>query len=535
MTNPASNKAPVERWGTRIGVILAVSGSAVGLGNFLRFPGQAVQNGGGAFMIPYFIALLLLGIPIGWAEWTMGRYGGRKGVHSVPGILGVVGRGPVTRYLGVIGLLIPLVIYMYYGVIESWCLRYAWAYLTGGVGLGADPAGYSAASSAVFNHFTGATANGLFHDGIFDPIIIFWLIVFAMNIWLVYRGLSKGIEVFCRWALPAMVICALVVLIRVLSLGTPDPHMPGQSVLGGLGFMWNPDLSKLGDFKTWLAAAGQIFFSLSVGFGVIINYASYLRKRDDVVLSALTASSTNVFFEVVFGGLITVTAAFVFLGASGATGGTFGLGFNTLPIVFEYMGAIGHVTGAIWFFMLFLAAITSSLSLLQPLKAFMMEALGFTRGQAVGLLGFLAALGSVWVLYFSEGLVALDTMDFWIGTALIFVLAAVQIIAFAWIMGIERGLQEAHYGAQMRIPKIFRFIIKFVAPVYLIVVFVGFCIQNLPGYLHGLADNDTARWTLMFIAANFVVLLILTVLAARRWRARGIDIDGHYPPDDEEE
>src|SRR5688500_20181593 len=97
-----------QEWGTRVGVILAVAGSAVGLGNFLRFPGQAAANGGGAFMIPYFTALLFLGIPIGWAEWTMGRYGGRKGFHSSPSIFGVIGRGKVFRYLGIIGVLIPL-------------------------------------------------------------------------------------------------------------------------------------------------------------------------------------------------------------------------------------------------------------------------------------------------------------------------------------------------------------------------------------------------------------------------------------------
>jgi SNF family Na+-dependent transporter len=103
-----------EAWSSRLGVILAVAGSAVGLCNFLRFPGQAVQNGGGAFMIPYFCALLFLGIPIGWAEWTMARYGGRKGFHSCPAIMGVIGRGAWARYAGVLGLLIPLVIYMYY-------------------------------------------------------------------------------------------------------------------------------------------------------------------------------------------------------------------------------------------------------------------------------------------------------------------------------------------------------------------------------------------------------------------------------------
>ena len=109
-----------QEWGTRVGVILAVAGSAVGLGNFLRFPGQAAANGGGAFMIPYFCALLLLGIPIGWAEWTMGRYAGRKGFHSAPAIMGVIGQGAPARYLGSIGVLIPLAVSFYYTYIEAW-------------------------------------------------------------------------------------------------------------------------------------------------------------------------------------------------------------------------------------------------------------------------------------------------------------------------------------------------------------------------------------------------------------------------------
>ena len=114
MTNQTQQSpAPTQQWGSRLGVILAVAGSAVGLGNFLRFPGQAAQNGGGSFMIPYFLALLVLGIPIGWAEWAMGRYGGRKGFHSAPAIMGVVGKGAIARYLGVIGVLIPLGVFFF--------------------------------------------------------------------------------------------------------------------------------------------------------------------------------------------------------------------------------------------------------------------------------------------------------------------------------------------------------------------------------------------------------------------------------------
>jgi SNF family Na+-dependent transporter len=327
-----------QAWGTRVGVILAVAGSAVGLGNFLRFPGQAAANGGGAFMIPYFCALLFLGIPIGWAEWTMGRYGGRKGFHSSPSILGVFGKGGVFRHLGVMGVLIPLAVSFYYTYIEAWCLGYTWQFLTGGIGVDvAAPVTQQSAQAAQFySDFTGREANGVIAGGSIQTFV-FWVITFAVNIWLVFRGISKGIEKFVTWAMPAMAICAVVILIRVLTLGTPDLTVPDQNVVNGLGYMWNPDFSALGNAQTWLAAAGQIFFSLSVGFGVIINYASYLKKKDDVVLSGLTASATNELFEVGFGGLITVTAAFVFLGTAnmiGAVqGGTFGLGFNTLPVV----------------------------------------------------------------------------------------------------------------------------------------------------------------------------------------------------------
>jgi hypothetical protein len=147
----------------------------------------------------------------------------------------------------------------------------------------------------------------------------------------------------------------------------------------------------------------------------------------------------------------------------------------------------------------------------------------------------LTAVGGLWVLYFSQGLVALDTMNFWVGTALIFIIATTQIIVFAWVMGMDRGMAEAHIGAKMRIPKAYRFIIKYVAPVYLLIVFTGFCIQDLPGYLSGLATNDVARYTVYFIGLNLLILLVITGLAVRRWKAAGVDLDGQLPDDTEGE
>src|SRR3990170_1218432 len=433
-----------QEWGTRVGVILAVAGSAVGLGNFLRFPGQAAANGGGAFMIPYFAALLFLGIPIGWAEWTMGRYGGRKGFHSSPSILGVVGRGKAFRYLGIIGVLIPLAVSFYYTYIEAWCLGYAFHYATGGIGI--DPTAsieeQARVSSAFYDNFTGRNEHGVLAGGSYQTFV-FWLLTFVVNIWLIYRGISKGIEKFVSFAMPMMAVLALIVLGFVLTLGTPDPSKPDQNVVNGLGYMWNPNFGALANPQTWLAAAGQIFFSLSVGFGVIINYASYVRKRDDIVLSGLTASATNELFEVGFGGLITITAAYVFLGAAnmiGAVqGGSFGLGFTTLPVVFAHM-PFGNLIGAIFFFMLFLAAITSSISMYQPSLAFFQESLGWTRKNATTLMVTVCVFGSFLVMYFSRDGLFWSTVDDWVGTFLIFTLAMIQIVLFSWVFGRERSL-----------------------------------------------------------------------------------------------
>src|SRR5687768_14048819 len=523
-----------QEWGTRVGVILAVAGSAVGLGNFLRFPGQAAANGGGAFMIPYFVALLLVGIPIGWAEWTMGRYGGRKGFHSAPAIMGVIGKGAPMRYFGSIGVLVPLAVSFYYTYIEAWCIGYAWHYaVNGGVVDAAAPiAEQTQQAAAFYTNFIGSSDNGVLAGGSMQTFV-FWAITFAVNIWLVYRGISKGIEKFVSWAMPAMAVCAIIVLVRVLTLGTPNPDLPEQNVINGLGYMWNPDFSELGDAQTWLAAAGQIFFSLSVGFGVIINYASYMKKKDDVVLSGLTASATNELFEVGFGGLITLTAAFVFLGVSGTTaavaGGTFGLGFNTLPVVFAQMGAFGPFIGATWFFMLFLAAITSSISMYQPSLAFFEESLGWTRQKATTLMVGVCLVGSFLVMYYSKGSVFLGTLDDWVGTFLIFVLAMVQIICFSWIFGIDRGWKEAHQGAHIRIPPIFKFVMKYVAPAYLLVVFLVFTVQNLPNWIRGVANQPLAQGALLLVAAVTVLLLVCTRIGEKRWRNAGMDLDGRTP------
>lgn len=527
-----------EAWNSRLGAILAVAGSAVGLGNFLRFPGQVVkyggEDGGGAFMIAYFISLVFIGIPICWAEWTMGRYGGSKGFNSSPGILNILIKHPGGKYIGILGVIIPVIIYMYYVYIEAWCLGYAVNFLTGGLDLGKDVGAYG----AFWAKFIGAAENGAAIGFGVKEVGIYLILVFALNFFLIYRGLSKGIEWFCRYAMPTLVFLAVIVLIRVLTLGTPFPDKPDQNVVNGLGFMWNPGTiaQNLKNPQLWLAAAGQIFFSLSVGFGVIITYASYLSKEDDVVLSGLTATSANEFCEVALGGMITVPAAFVFLGSAGIIGmGTFDLGFKVLPLVFSQMPAAGQLFGFVFFFLLFLAAVTSSLSMLQPGIAFLEEGLGINRKQSVSLLGLVTAMGCLFVVYFSQDVKALDTLDFWVGTFLIFVLATIQIIIFGWVVGIEKGWKLAHEGAEMRIPNIFKVVIKYVCPLFLLVIFSFWVLMNVfgwdpssgkfqpTGYVldllgspdHAASNVARASVALILIVAAFIAALIAQ--AGKRW------------------
>ncbi len=514
-------------------MILAVAGSAVGLGNFLRFPGQAAENGGGAFMVAYFISFLIIGLPVCWAEWTLGRHGGQRGYNGAPGVFLAAGKKNWMKYFGVIGVIIPLVIYMYYVYIEAWCLGYAVNFLAGNMEFGSKEE-----STAWWETFIGFEQDGGALTGFgMQSVGGFLILVFIINFILIYRGLSKGIEWFCKFAMPLLIFIALIVLVRVLTL-PPDPENQENNVSTGLGYLWNPQKiilmersldadgnpavdekgepqfqesriippKELEDFRAqaeaepekyaikelklgerllnpelWLDAAAQIFFSLSVGFGVIITYASYLRRKDDVVLSGLAATSTNEFCEVALGGLITVTAGIVFLGLSGVAGaGTFDLGFKVLPMVFAQMPA-GQIFGFLFFFLLFLAAVTSSLSMLQPGIAFLEESLSIDRKASVAILGFVTAVGCGFVVFFSKDVKALDHFDFWVGTLLLFVLATIQIIFFGWVMGIEKGFKEAHQGAAIRIPGFFKIIMKYVCPLFLVTIFILFLLVNVLG------------------------------------------------------
>jgi len=506
-----------ERWGSRLGVILAVAGSAVGLGNFLRFPVQAAKNGGGAFIIPYFISLFLLGIPLMWIEWTIGRFGGGFGHGTAPGIFQRLWRkNRFIKYFGVIGIFGPIAIFIYYTYIESWLFAYTFFPLR------VDFSLISTKEEMVsfLNGYRGIVKNQYFSSIL--PAYSFFLITFSLNLLIIYFGVKRGIERVCKIAMPSLFLLALILVIRVLTL--KNQTNPEWSPLNGLGFLWNPYFSSLKDAKVWLSAAGQIFFTLSVGIGVILTYASYLSKDDDVLLSGLTSVSANEFAEVILGGSIVIPAAFVFFGPYGireiANQGAFDLGFITMPLILKSL-PFGKIFEILWFFLLFLAGLTSSISLAQPAVAFLEDEFNFTKNRSVLIFGIVCfLLSNLSILFLSKGVV--DELDFWGGTFSLVVFATVETILFGWIFGIDRAWEEMHSGSDINLPKIYKFIIKYITPLFLIFILLFWTIQYaIPTLLLKNVGRENLPYILMTRIILLILFLSLCILVKISWDKKG--------------
>jgi SNF family Na+-dependent transporter len=447
-------------------LVLAMAGSAVGLGNFLRFPAQASQHGGGAFIIPYLVSFLFMGIPLLWVEWAIGRRGGQFGHHSAPGMFDSMGKQRWLKYVGVFGIFTNLGIAAWYCYVESWTLSYVFHSLVGTF--------RQIAPTDFFPRYLGMREESLLalpHEAVF-----WFVLTLALNVWILSRGIARGIELAAKIGMPLLFLFGVTLAIRGLTLGTDDPGVV-QSPLVGLNFLWNPRPEGLLDPSTWLAAAGQIFFTLSVGLGCIHCYASYVESKQDVALSGATAGWMNEWVEVLLGGSILIPIATAYLGLSEvqsatAGGSGFALGFLTLPTLFNNWGWFAPIAGALWFGLLFFAGVTSSLSMGQPIMAFLEDEFGWRRitaSLAFGASTLVLGMFCVWL--YPGG--AFDEFDFWTGTFALVVFALGEMIIFSFIFGIDKGWEEITRGAQLKVPRMFRFVIKYVTPTFIFVIFVG--------------------------------------------------------------
>lgn len=456
-----------ESWGSRIGLILAMAGNAVGLGNFLRFPVQAVQNGGGAFIIPYLICFLLMGIPLLFTEWSIGRYGGKMGNHSTPYILDSMSKKSIWKYVGVFGIFTNIAVVAYYTYIESWTFIYVLHTIFGTfTGMGKEEV------SLFFDQYVNLTGSDL---GIpFLPVIVYILIL-GVNVYILSTGLG-GIEKVAKIGMPLLVLFGIILAYQGWTMGADyaTEEFPTANAWDGINFLWTPQYSSLADPKVWLAAAGQIFFTLSVGMGSIQCYASYVKENEDIALNSLSAGFTNEFVEVLLGSAIVIPIAAGFLGLDWVMENAgFGMAFQTMPYLFQQWGAVfGAIAGVSWFGLLFFAGITSSLAMGTPWMGFMKDEFGWDKVKGAVSFGLIAlAMGLPTVLFYQYGY--FDEYDYWAGTVSLVIFALFEIILFAWVFGMDNAWSELNRGADIHIPLIYKHIIKYVTPVLLLLVFIG--------------------------------------------------------------
>lgn len=484
--------AQKESWGTRVGLILAMAGNAVGLGNFLRFPVQAVNNGGGAFIIPYLVCFLLMGIPLLWIEWSMGRFGGRHGNHSTPFILDNMTKRAFWKYFGVFGIFTNIAVAAYYCYIESWTMSYVWHSIAGTFD------GLSQAQVAKF--FTDYVDVSVSHTGIPHEAIVFYILCLLLNTWILSRGLA-GVERAAKIGMPLLILFGVFLALRGITLGTSgaSAEVPTASAWDGLNFLWTPQFSSLSDPKVWLAAAGQIFFTLSVGMGTIHCYAAYVRSKDDIALNAVSAGFMNEFVEVVLGSLIVIPIAAGYLGLDWVKANAgFGMAFQTMPFLFEKWGPfLSAAAGVMWFGLLFFAGITSSLAMGTPWMGFMRDEFGWGRNKGAWSFGAIVlALGLPTVIFFQQGV--FDEYDYWAGTVALVVFALAETILFSWVFGIDKGWKELMSGSDLKVPTVYKFIIKYITPLLLLLVFVGALVtpagNDWTGAVQGVMNGQ--GWTL---------------------------------------
>ena len=435
-------------WSSRMAFILAVTGSAVGLGNIWKFPYVVGQNGGGAFVLVYLACVAIIGMPVMMSEILMGRRGRRNPIATMDLLGKEEGGSGNWKVVGAMGVLAGVFILSFYSVIGGWTLAYVFKSASGAF-MGASATDIAEISS----NFTGSwTSLGLYHT-----------IFMGLSIFVVARGVERGLEQAVRFMVPALLFLMVVLLAYSINSG-----YFGQ----GLAFMFSPDFSKL-TWGTVLAAMGQAFFTLSIGMGAVMAYGAYLPEETSITGSSAAVALADTSIAMLAGLVI-----FPLVFANGLNPGEGpGLVFATLPMAFGQMTG-GVFFGTLFFVLLTFAAWTSAISLMEPAVAWIVERFNRTRSQAAILIGGLIwACGIGTVLSFNE----LADFKFWRGTIfdnldhltinIMLPLGGLLIVIFAgWVMC--RNSTADELGGSGVTYKLWRVLARYVAPIGILFVFL---------------------------------------------------------------
>lgn len=434
-----------------IGFILAAAGSAVGLGNLWRFPYLAAQYGGGIFLFVYLILVFTFGFSLLILEIAIGRK------TRVSSITAYEKLNKKFGWMGILSLLVPVLILPYYSVIGGWVIKYMTVFLTG--------QGKAASDSGYFNSFIGQTVS---------PLVMFAIFITLTTI-IVAFGVEKGVERVSKFMMPVLILITIGIAIFVATI-------PGAGE--GIKYYLLPDFSKF-SFKTLCAAMGQLFYSLSIAMGIMIAYGSYV--KDDINLNK-SVTNIQIFDTIVavLSGMMIVPAVYIFSGEEGLKTGGAGLMFKTLPMVFDAM-PMGDFIGGAFFVLVFLAAITSSISLMEAVVSMFMDKFKLSRIKAVLtiyvivlVLGIPSALGyGIWSHITILGMDFLTFFDYISNSVMMPILAIATCVLAGWFMNLKDIEDEiTKNGEEFKRRGIFRVMIKYIAPVFLFVILVFYTLAQ---------------------------------------------------------
>ena len=430
----------------KLGFVLAAAGSAVGLGNIWRFPYLAAQYGGGIFLLVYIILAVTFGFALMIGEIAIGRKTGLSAVGAYAKL------NKKYAFIGYLGAIVPMIILPYYSVIGGWVTKYMVTFTLGD--------GKEAAVGEFFGNFIGSTG---------EPIIWF-LIYIAVTALVVLLGVEKGVEKVSKFLMPVLVLLSL--FIAIYSCCQPGAWK-------GVVYYLKPDFSAF-SVKTVLAAMGQLFYSMSLAMGIMITYGSYMKKDVSIEssVSQIEIFDTGIAF---LAGLMIVPAAFVFNnGDPAALGAGPGLMFSTLPKVFDGMKG-GQVIGAIFFIMVFLAALTSSISLMETVVSIICDKAKINRKLCCGIVfvgsvvvGLLSCLGySVWESVEIIGMQFLDFFDFISNSVIMPIVALLTAIFIGYVIKPDVISEEVELTGKFKRKALFVVVIKYIAPVCIVLILLS--------------------------------------------------------------
>ena len=444
------------------GFILAAAGSAIGLGNIWRFPYFAAKNGGGIFLATYLVLLLTFGITLLITEISIGR----KTKHSPLRAYGSI--HPRWRWIGIFSTLVPFIILPYYCVIGGWVPKYFTVFLCGDLGHAVD-AGYF----------------GAYITGMVQPLVFMAVYIF-LTAFVIYRGVNEGIEKMSCKLMPILLLLVIAIAIFCLFIRYDDGTVT-RTGLDGLWIYLVPDMSGMTAgkfFSVVLDAMGQLFFSISVAMGIMIAYGSYFDDRGNIFRSAAQIEFFDTFVAFLAGVMI-ILPVYVFLGKEAMSASGPSLLFVSMPKVFNAMGTIGHVVGAAFFLMVFFAALTSSISIMEAVISSLMEAFSWSREKATVIEGLVAlAIGVLVclgynVLYFEMPLPngatgqILDLFDFFSNNIFMPVVAIATCLLIGW--GVNPGVvieEMTKNGEPFRFKGVYSVMIRYIVPFLLLVLFL---------------------------------------------------------------